>query len=287
MARQTWKLILRLAGSLARGFVYLVASPVILLADLVQPDPEFDRHWVVGFTGFITVAIVLTWGLGYVVAAQTLEGSALASGYSEISANLAKVPYLDHIQFYAVQHGLDPALIAAIISQESGFDPNAMSRAGARGLMQILPATWQLLNPTSSCDGEHAPPAMGRDCIFDPEANIRVGTAYFAGLLEQFDGNVVLAFAAYNAGTAVVRRYAGGDLAAGLDDLPPFAETRGYVRRVLAFWMRLRSGGEPDVITLTAEETRVLRQMSTVMPVVVLGLWSLFAAWVLRRFRLA
>ena len=241
--------------------------------------------------GFITLAIVLTWGFGYLVAIETLQGNALVTGYVEVTPDLATVPYFNRIQVAAAKNDVDPALIAAIVSQESSSNPDAVSRAGARGLMQILPSTWRLLCPKAHCQGEHLPPACGPDCIFNPEANLRAGTAYFAGILRQFDDNIVLAFAAYNAGTAAVRHYAGeGGPAAGsdpsddFDSLPPFAETRAYVRKVLAFWVRLRSTSPPDVVTLTVEECLLLRQLATVLPVVVLGLWALFGAWVLRRF---
>ncbi len=278
---------------LLRGLVYLVASPVILLADIIQPDPRFDRAWVLGFMGFVTLAILLSWGSGYLVTTETLQGNALLADYSTISPNLAKVPYSEQIQLTAAEYGIDPALIAAIISQESGFNPNAVSPAGARGLMQIMPATWRLLCPHSACTGGHQPPACGPDCIFDPKANIQAGTRYFAGILRQFDGNVVLAFAAYNAGSAVVRRYAdtnvnggGADTAAGFDNLPPIKETRNYVRRVLAFWVRLKTGGAADVVTLSVEQCRLLRQLATVSPAVVLGLWGLFGLWTVRRLGL-
>lgn len=267
----------------------------MLLADLIQPDPRIERGWILGFMAFLTTAILLTWGFGYLVTSQTLEGNALVSGYSQIGADLAGLPYFDRIRMAAAENGIDPALIAAIISQESGFDPEAVSSAGAKGLMQILPSTWRLLCPGSGCAGLHRPPACGLDCIFNPDANIRAGTRYFAGILGQFDDNIVLAFAAYNAGSATVRRYAGdgstsasgtvtGDLSTGsLENLPPFVETRNYVRRVLAFWVGLKEGGPPDVVTLSVQECRLLRQLATALPMVVLGLWALFAAWVLRR----
>ncbi len=273
-----------LLGTLLRGLVYLLASPVILLADLVQPDPRLDRSWVAGFMGFVTILILLTWGFGYLVAIDTLQGNALLSGYAKIGDDLAQVPYSSDIQLSAAEFGLDPALVAAIIAQESAFDPEAVSSAGARGLMQIVPATWRLLCPDSACDGRHRPPSCGPDCIFDPKANIRAGTRYFAGILDRFDGNAVLAFAAYNAGSAAVERYAGPEGAgADLENLPPFAETRAYVRRVLAFWIRLRSGNVPDVVTLSVRECLLLRQIATVLPVVVLVFWGLFAAWIARR----
>ncbi|MEW6032490.1 MAG: lytic transglycosylase domain-containing protein [Bacillota bacterium] len=232
---------------------------------------------------FLTAAIAVTWGLGYMVTVETLQGNALLSEYVEIGSHLASVPHLEPIRVHAARHGLDPALVAAIISQESGFRANAVSPAGARGLMQLLPSTWRHVRPSSACPGTHGPPACGPDCIFDPEANIAAGTAYFAELLREFDGNIVLAFAAYNAGRSAVRAYATGPDGSLGEELPPFRETRAYVTRVLSFWVGLRAGGIPDVVTLSIEEARLLRQLATIMPGVVLGLWGLFALWVLRR----
>jgi soluble lytic murein transglycosylase-like protein len=110
---------------------------------------------------------------------------------------------------------VDPALIEAIVANESGFDPNATSTSGARGLMQLMPQTAASLGVRDS---------------YDPSQNIRGGTKYLRALLERF-GDVELAVAAYNAGPAAVERYRG---------VPPYAETRNYVRNVLARYQELK-----------------------------------------------
>ncbi len=112
--------------------------------------------------------------------------------------------------------GIDPALIEAIIANESGFDPKATSRAGARGLMQLMPQTAAGLGVTDP---------------YDAAQNIRGGARYLRTLLDRF-GDVELAVAAYNAGPAAVERFGG---------VPPYAETRSYVRKVLAHYRELRS----------------------------------------------
>jgi soluble lytic murein transglycosylase-like protein len=105
--------------------------------------------------------------------------------------------------------GLDPALVDAVVSAESAFDPRATSAAGAAGLMQLMPATAAALGVTDR---------------YDPVQNVRAGATYLHALLERF-GSLPLAVAAYNAGPAAVERSGG---------VPPFAETRDYVGRVLA-----------------------------------------------------
>lgn len=116
------------------------------------------------------------------------------------------------INRYSRQHQLHPALIRAVIKAESDFDPMAVSRAGAVGLMQLMPQTAVRMDV--------------RD-LYDPEDNIGGGTKYLRQLLDRFRGNLPLALAAYNAGEHVVDRYRA---------LPPIDETRQYVRKVLRYY---------------------------------------------------
>ncbi len=124
--------------------------------------------------------------------------------------------YADTIANTAQAHGLDPALLHAVIHAESSFNPNAVSRAGAMGLMQLMPATAARFGVTDA---------------FDPAANIGGGAHYLRVLIDQF-GQLPLALAAYNAGENRVIRsgYA----------IPPIEETQTYVSRVLAFYDRYR-----------------------------------------------
>jgi soluble lytic murein transglycosylase-like protein len=113
--------------------------------------------------------------------------------------------------------GVDPALVKAIIANESGFDANATSKTGAQGLMQLEPGT----------AGE-----LGVDNAYDPLQNISGGTRYIRGLLDRFHGDVRLAVAAYNAGPATVERYNG---------VPPYSETQAYVENVLDTYQHYKS----------------------------------------------
>ena len=116
----------------------------------------------------------------------------------------------------AGRHEMDPALIKAIIMAESGHNPKAVSKRGAKGLMQLMPVTAK---------------SLGVEDVFDPEHNIKAGVVYFKKLLNQFDGDVELALAAYNAGSRKVRKYKG---------IPPFKATRIYIRKVFRYYEKYK-----------------------------------------------
>jgi len=137
--------------------------------------------------------------------------------------------------------GVDPYLIAAIIREESQYDVKAVSRVGAIGLMQVMPAT---ANTVAQRVGL---PAVGREDLFDQETNIRIGVRYVEQLLEQFSGNVVYTIASYNAGPLAVGNWIAQYRGQGQDEfveLIPYQETRQYVKRVLrAYREYVRLGG--------------------------------------------
>jgi len=112
----------------------------------------------------------------------------------------------------ANRHEIDPALVKAIIMAESGYNPNAISKKGAKGLMQLMPSTAQ---------------ALGVEDAFNPEQNISGGVRYFKQLVNRFDGDVKLALAAYNAGSRKVRHYQG---------IPPYKSTHYYIEKVFKYY---------------------------------------------------
>lgn len=125
--------------------------------------------------------------------------------------------YRDTIDRIAARHGVDAALVRAVIHAESAFDPQAQSRVGAQGLMQLMPQTAAELGVTRP---------------FDIEQNIDGGVRYLARLLERYQQDVPLATAAYNAGPGAVSEFGG---------IPPYAETRAYVQRIQILQRRYRN----------------------------------------------
>ncbi|MDF2929012.1 MAG: slt 1 [Anaerospora sp.] len=138
-----------------------------------------------------------------------------------------KVPYADFINRYGKVYQLNPQVTAAVIQAESSFQPRAVSRAGAYGLMQVIPDTWRQINKqVNICKGRHAGDCT-TECYFNPELNIGIGTAYLSEMVQRFKGNMILALAAYNAGPGAVERYGG---------VPPYQETQEYVERIVGYW---------------------------------------------------
>jgi soluble lytic murein transglycosylase len=135
-----------------------------------------------------------------------------------LSRGLACRPDLEgYIDAAARRYDIDCALVKAVIKAESDFDPGAVSRAGAQGLMQLMPAT--------------AREVQCQD-VFDPQDNIHGGVRYLRKCLDLF-GDVGLALAAYNAGPEAVVKYRG---------VPPYSETRTYVDRVLRYYSQFKGG---------------------------------------------
>lgn len=139
-----------------------------------------------------------------------LRSASHASG----APNRRAIAYDPAIKRASRQHGVSAALVKAVIAAESGFDPYAVSRKGAQGLMQLMPGTAR---------------DLGVDDALDPWQNIDGGTRYLGQMLERFPGKLSLAVAAYNAGPEAVTRHQG---------VPPFEETRSYVERVLRFYKK-------------------------------------------------
>jgi soluble lytic murein transglycosylase len=167
-----------------------------------------DKDGVINFTNAPTHA-------GY---RRVMRENSTTYGPATVAANPAN-GYDEVIQDASSRHSLDADLIRAVIKAESDFNSNARSNKGAMGLMQLMPDTARLLNVPDA---------------YNPYANIDGGVRYLKMLLGRYQGDVTLSLAAYNAGSGAVDKHGG---------VPPYAETREYVRRVLQFWDQYRAGG--------------------------------------------
>ena len=130
-----------------------------------------------------------------------------------------------HLEAAALSQSVDPALVIAVAAAESAFNEKAVSRKGALGLMQVMPATAERYGVSArpASDGDHA--------VMEPKVNAQIGSRYLADLLRMFDGDKELALAAYNAGEGAVLKYG--------RRIPPYPETQQYVDRVMRFYQTL------------------------------------------------
>ena len=153
---------------------------------------------------------------------QHMSGPRVSTTINSVIAVLPAHAYEGLIREAAALYRVDASLIRSVMQAESAFDPSAVSRAGAMGLMQLMPDMAE---------------ALGVVHPFDPRENIMAGTRLLRELLDQHHGNVSLAVASYNAGPTAVADYGG---------VPPFRETEGYVKRVTGLIAGLRRAGNDD-----------------------------------------
>ncbi len=164
----------------------MVMSPRILFK--IHPAPQTEQH------------------------PPSVSGRKAEQHPPSVSGRKAEHLYHMFILQTASHYQIDPALIKAIIMAESGYNTKAISKKGAKGLMQLMPRTAQ---------------SMGVEDIFNPHQNIAGGVQYFKQMVNRFNGDVKLALAAYNAGSRNVRNYNG---------VPPFKATRSYIKKVLKYY---------------------------------------------------
>lgn len=153
--------------------------------------------------------------VGFRVLPSKLESAALSPSVNSLTprGNITKAQIQGIVSRVAQKYQVDEKLVNAVIRQESGFNPKATSHCGAMGLMQLMPNTAK---------------ELGVKDAYNPLQNIEGGVKYLSNLLKRYNGNTVLALAAYNAGPSNVDKYSG---------VPPFSETQNYVKNILANYL--------------------------------------------------
>lgn len=252
--------------------VKLVLCPVILLWDSFRPKRMADQSWLYAFFLLTTLIMIVAFGALIIVdepVDQTLKLLTTIKNRPPLLDGDIN-PVINKINEYGLKYNVDPNLIFALVEKESNFNSRAVSPAGARGLMQLTPFVWRQYSG-SVCSGTHANRVLcsGGNCIYDPDANIRVGVKYLRTLIDHYHGRIELALEAYNAGlTNVVP-----------GQIPKYAETRQYVNKVLLKWHELRK----TAIAYKLELALNLRQGIKQLLAAVFGCWVLLFWWANRK----
>ena len=199
----------------------LPASPFVVLHEIATGRPA-EPDWI---RAYLLFGLLLLLATGATLLADQASEREVFAALGRFDPRHEPVPaaaqYAEEINAAASRYDLNPMAIYYLIQVESGGRPMLVSPRGARGLMQIMPATWRALNPDGACHGDHPPGICkaGKECIFAAWGNIRVGALYLSQLLRTYGGDYVAALQAYNAGQRHVV------------STPPakYAETRRYL----------------------------------------------------------
>lgn len=244
--------------SLIVSSLEILFSPFVLLRDCFSRRPRLNNKWLLRFFGLLIFSTALSY-----ISSKTLENSRLVWLKQEWPGcyQVANIPYADLINYWASKTSLDPRLIAAVIKVESSGRQNAVSSRGARGLMQIMPSTWDEVVSKYSMDVSSS---------FDPSSNIAVGSRYLREMVDRCDGKVGLALIAYNGGLGAIDTSVKEIKAGALS-----SESSRYVAKVYSEWDRLRNPGDPRLGALKTGSGRIRG-----IPILVLSLYGVMGVWI-------
>ena len=230
-------------------------------------------RWLIVYVVVCLAALLFAAAILYVTSVQVPAAVAGLSRDGAIARPVHGIPYAGMINRAADTHHLNPALVAAVVATESGFNAQARSARGAYGLMQVMPAAWREQSRARGCAVEVArltdPP-----CMNDPAANLEAGTAYLRRLVDRFKGNLPYALAAYNAGAGTVEHH---------DGVPPFPETTRYVRQVALAWFHLQRDGTLSPVWRTLLRSAHLEQYARAAVAISAGALALPLLWLAQR----
>jgi len=259
---------------------HFLSAPFIMLAAVFVPSVIPKRRHVVSVLIMLMAAAGFSWAGSFIVDGWMEDNLKALGSYDKALSEIKDIPFADVINLEAVRAGVDPALVAAMISQNSGWQSENVSWRGGRGLMNVTSSVWRQFNPNVKCTGEHAPPRCSDECIYDIELNIRTGSSYLRNVIDMYGGRVTIALAAYASGIDYVEAFeaAGGE---GEPPAPAFSEYYGTLRQVLTFWRQARSAkGSDDVAA--ALRLMSVRQVSGYVAV---GFAALLLVWAAVRYK--
>lgn len=253
--------------NLGKAFKCVLAffiSPLIILNSAALKKKLSHPSWFYYFLLFAFLVNLGQWQVAFLLDnSWEYYNKVLSLSYYK-KLEVKDVPYREIINKQSLANDLDPCLVAAVITQESGFHPQVVSPTGAKGLMQVIPGTWKMLWEKGSIDANYT-----YQKALEPEANIAVGTKYLKMMMDRYPGKPVLALAAYNAGHGNVDYYQG---------VPPFNETRQYVKQIVKHWSKLRRDFPCQKILAYPFLEKKFRYLVTFN----LSLWALLFFWIYR-----
>lgn len=253
-------------AKILRNLLILLISPLIIFNGAILRRKLPHPNWYYAFLLLFLLSNIFQWQVNFLLDNPWDQFNEILKRAHEKKVQVDGTPYDVLINKYAQANQLDPCLVAAVIQQESGFRPSVVSRTGARGLMQIIPGTWDFLFKKGYIKDSHQK-------AFDPEANVRAGTRYLKLLSDRYQGNLVLVLASYNAGPGTIDKYKG---------VPPFTETRNYIKRIVGHWSKYRG----DIPVEKTIPHPILVKIQESILFLNLILWALLFFWLYRTYSL-